>query len=120
MPTRTIHGACRHLGRDNAIAPVMTVAPGTAIEFECLDASGGQLTPTSTVADVATLGDGPDLMTAAREAVARMVDMIAARTGMAAVDAYMLSSVCGDLHISEIVDQPNWVVGFYFPRLVLE
>ena len=25
-----------------------------------------------------------------------------------------------DLRISEIVDQPNWVVSFYFPRLVLE
>jgi acetamidase/formamidase len=67
-----------------------------------------------------TTGIGPDLMTAAREAVARMVDLICARTGMAPVEAYMLASVCGDLRISEIVDQPNWVVGFYFPRLVLE
>ena len=31
----------------------------------------------------------------------------------------MLCSVCGDLRISEIVDMPNWVVSFYFPRLVL-
>jgi acetamidase/formamidase len=67
-----------------------------------------------------TTGLGPDLMTAARGAVARMVDLIAARTGMAPVEAYMLCSVCGDLRISEIVDAPNWVVGFYFPRLVLE
>ena len=68
----------------------------------------------------ATMGIGPDLMTAAREAVSQMVDLIARRTGMAAVDAYMLCSVAGDLRISEIVDQPNWVVGFYFPRVVLE
>lgn len=66
-----------------------------------------------------TTGIGPDLMTAAREAVARMVDLIAGRTGMAPVEAYMLCSVCGDLRISEVVDVPNWVVGFYFPRLVL-
>jgi acetamidase/formamidase len=32
----------------------------------------------------------------------------------------LLSSVCGDLRISEIVDMPNWVVSFYFPRVVLE
>ena len=31
----------------------------------------------------------------------------------------MLCSVCGDLRISEIVDMPNWVVSFYFPRIVL-
>jgi acetamidase/formamidase len=26
--------------------------------------------------------------------------------------------VAGDLRISEIVDLPNWVVSFYFPRLI--
>ena len=39
---------------------------------------------------------------------------------MSAVDAYMLCSVAGDLRISEIVDMPNWVVSFYFPRVVFE
>lgn len=67
-----------------------------------------------------TTGIGPDLMTAARDAVGAMIDLLAGRFGMAPVEAYMLASVCGDLRISEIVDQPNWVVGFYFPRLVLE
>ena len=42
------------------------------------------------------------------------------RYGMTPVDAYMLCSVCADLRISEIVDMPNWVVSFYFPRIVLE
>jgi acetamidase/formamidase len=65
-----------------------------------------------------TTGIGPDLMAAARDAVAAMVDLIAAGQAMAAVDAYMLCSVCGDLRVSEIVDQPNWVVSFYFPRIV--
>jgi amidase len=67
-----------------------------------------------------TTGIGPDLMTGAREAVSRMVDLLAQRHGLAPVDAYMLCSVCGDLRISEIVDLPNWVVSFYFPRMVLE
>lgn len=65
-----------------------------------------------------TTGIGPDLMTGAREAVMRMVDLLAADHGMNPVDAYMLCSVCGDLRISEIVDMPNWVVSFYFPRIV--
>ena len=68
----------------------------------------------------ATTGIGPDLMTAAGDAVAGMVDHLCATRGMAAVDAYMLVSTCGDLRISEIVDLPNWVVSFYFPRCVFE
>ena len=66
-----------------------------------------------------TTGIGPDLMTGARQAVEQMVDLLCAQHGMAAVDAYMLVSTCGDLRISEIVDMPNWVVSFYFPRSVL-
>jgi acetamidase/formamidase len=65
-------------------------------------------------------GIGPDLMDAARGAVSQMIDILAAHHGLSAVDAYLLCSVCGDLRISEIVDQPNWVVSFYFPRVVLE
>ena len=66
-----------------------------------------------------TTGIGPDLMAAARDAVRYMIDYISARHGLRPVDAYLLCSVCGDLRISEIVDQPNWVVSFYFPRVVL-
>jgi acetamidase/formamidase len=68
----------------------------------------------------ATTGIGPDLMEAAKAAVRGMVELLSARHGMSAVDAYMLCSVAGDLRISEIVDLPNWVVSFYFPRVVFE
>lgn len=67
-----------------------------------------------------TTGIAPDLMEGARAAVSGMIDLLSARHGMAAVEAYMLCSVAGDLRISEIVDQPNWVVSFYFPRVVFE
>jgi acetamidase/formamidase len=65
-----------------------------------------------------TMGIGPDLMSGAKAAVSGMIDLLSKRHGLAAVDAYMLCSVAGDLRISEIVDQPNWVVSFYFPRLI--
>lgn len=65
-------------------------------------------------------GIGPDLMSAARDAVASMIDQLCASRQMQPVDAYMLASTCGDLRISEIVDQPNWVVSFYFPRCVFD
>lgn len=66
-----------------------------------------------------TTGVGPDLMTASREALSRMIDLLAAEHGYTPADAYMLCSVAGDLRISEIVDMPNVVVSFYFPRIVL-
>jgi len=66
-----------------------------------------------------TTGVGSDLMEGARVAVSQMIDWLAKTQGMDPLDAYMLCSVCGDLRISEIVDQPNWVVSFYFPRVVL-
>ena len=68
-----------------------------------------------------TTGIGPDLMEGARDAVAQH-DRPARQPATACdpVDAYMLCSVCGDLRISEIVDMPNWVVSFYFPRFVFE
>ena len=67
-----------------------------------------------------TTGIAPDLMAAARAAVSAMIDRLGREAGLAPANSYMLASVAGDLRISEIVDQPNWVVSFYFPRIVLE
>ncbi|MDM0051265.1 acetamidase/formamidase family protein [Variovorax sp. J22R115] len=67
-----------------------------------------------------TTGIGPDLMAGARMAVSEMIELLSRRYGYEPVDAYMLCSVCADLRISSIVDVPNWVVSFYFPRVVLE
>ena len=68
----------------------------------------------------ATTGVGPDLFEGARAAVSGMIDLLTKRHGIAAEEAYMLCSVCADLRISEIVDQPNWIVSLYFPRIVFE
>ncbi|WP_309084999.1 acetamidase/formamidase family protein [Chelativorans sp.] len=65
-----------------------------------------------------TTGIGSDLMEATRAAVCGMIDLLCATRGLSPEDAYMLCSVCADLRISEIVDQPNWVVSYYFPRVV--
>ena len=111
---------------------------GTAIESPCSLAAkfelvkGANLTfprfttpgPVSRHLDVkgyeVTTGIGPDLMEGARAAVSGMIDLLSKRYNLSAVDAYMLCSVAGDLRISEIVDMPNWVVSFYFPRVVFE
>jgi len=67
-----------------------------------------------------TTGVGPDLMEAAKAAVSDMIDLIAKEHGLSPAEAYMLCSVCADLRISEIVDEPNWIVSFYFPRVVFD
>ena len=59
-------------------------------------------------------------MAGAKAAVSDMIELLGKQHNLSADDAYMLCSVCGDLRISEIVDVPNWVVSFYFPRIVFE
>ncbi|MDQ7915297.1 acetamidase/formamidase family protein [Pseudomonas sp. 102515] len=65
-------------------------------------------------------GVGPDLLAAARMAVSGAINWLGQTRNLPAERAYLLCSVCGDLRISEIVDMPNWVVSFYFPRIVFE
>ena len=67
-----------------------------------------------------TTGIGDDLMQGARDAVSGMIDLLSIQQGISPVEAYMLCSVCADLRISEIVDQPNWVVSLYFPKIVFD
>jgi acetamidase/formamidase len=84
----------------------------TAPEFRTAGPLGES---TNTAGWLAADGVGPDLFTAARDAVRRMIDRLAVAHGLAPVDAYLLLSVAGDLRISEIVDQPHWIVTSYCP-----
>jgi len=68
---------------------------------------------------VATTGIGPDLFEAARAATRGMIDEIMRRAGLDALDAYLLASTAADLKISEIVDQPNWVVSLHLETDIL-
>jgi acetamidase/formamidase len=87
----------------------------SAPEFETAGPLG---TATNTGAWFACDGVGPDLMGAARDAVRRMVDRLGQRHRLDPQDAYMLVSVAGDLRISEVVDQPNWIVTCYTPSSI--
>ena len=64
---------------------------------------------------VATTGIGPDLFQAARDATRRAIELMSARSGLDALDAYLLLSLVGQLRISEIVDVPNFVVTMHVP-----
>jgi len=52
---KTIHRDRHHFGWNNANEPVLRAAPGETVSFEVVDAGGGQLSRTSTTADVAAL-----------------------------------------------------------------
>lgn len=86
----------------------------TAPEFLTADV------PTPVGRRYATDGIGPDLLTAARDAVRRMIDWLGREHGIAPIDAYLLTSVAIDLRISEIVDVPNYVVTAHCPLSIFD
>ncbi len=76
----------------------------------------GPLTPKSEGAGwYATMGIGPDLMQATKDSMRAMVEHVSTTYHMEPVEAYVLASLAVDLKISEVVDQPNWIVSSYLP-----
>jgi formamidase len=84
--------------------------PGAAPRFPILRTAPAA---NRTGSALATTGVGPDLMSAAKDATKAMIDEITRRTGLTPIQAYLLASTAADLKISEIVDQPNWVVSMH-------
>lgn len=54
----TLHAHQHHHGWDRSLPPLLTAAPGDTVLFETVDASGGQLGPVATLADLAALDFG--------------------------------------------------------------
>ncbi len=47
-----------------------------------------------------------------------MVDHLVRTYRLSRQDAYVVCSVVVDLKISEVVDQPNWIVSAYLPLAI--
>ncbi|MBP1971238.1 acetamidase/formamidase [Virgibacillus natechei] len=62
-----------------------------------------------------TTGIGPDLKKCAETAVKNMIDHLERNHSLSRKEAYILSSLTVDLKISEIVNEPNYVVSAYLP-----
>jgi acetamidase/formamidase len=67
---------------------------------------------------IGTTGVGPDVETAAREALSAMIDRLEER-GFDRVRAYLLCSVAADLQLSQVVNDPNRTVACRLPTSVL-
>jgi len=79
----------------------------------------GPLTPAVNYgAFYGTTGVGPDLYVCAQDAVRAMVEHISTTYDLSPEDAYLLSSLCVDLRISEIVDAGQYVVSAHLPEMV--
>jgi len=63
---------------------------------------------------------GPDLYESAQRATRYTIDWLAGEFGLSESDAYIICSIAADLHISEIVDAPNWVVSMHVPLGVFD
>lgn len=66
-----------------------------------------------------TTGISPDLMEGSRIAVRDMIDYLSSKFDLTKEEAYVLCSVAGELRIHEIVDAPNWLVGFAISNSIL-
>ena len=49
-----------------------------------------------------------------------MIRYLGRTRGLEPPEAYALCSVAADLKISEIVDQPNWVVSMFLPNTIFD
>ncbi|MGP6220256.1 acetamidase/formamidase family protein [Caldiplasma sukawensis] len=65
-----------------------------------------------------TTGVGPDLYQCAREALFEMIREFS-YLGLNNTETYVLASIVGDLEITEIVDEPNFVVSLKMPSDLL-
>ncbi|HYM68527.1 MAG TPA: acetamidase/formamidase family protein [bacterium] len=65
-----------------------------------------------------TTGVGPDLYRAAQDAVRAMIAHLSETYTLSGEDAYLLSSLCVDLKISEIVDAGQYIVSAMLPLAV--
>src|ERR687893_953440 len=74
--------------------------------------------PASVGPQYGTTGVGGDLYKAAQDATRAMVEHVSETYDMSPEDAYLLASLCVDLHISEIVDAGQYIVSALLPEMV--
>lgn len=65
-----------------------------------------------------TTGVGPDLYRAAQDAVRAMIDHLSETYSLSKQDSYVLSSLCVDLKIAEIVDAGQYIVSALLPLAI--
>jgi len=73
-----------------------------------------------TATDYITMGADPDLTVATKTAIQEMVDFLAATKGLTKQQAYQLTSMAGNVAVTQIVDVPNVGVHVRMPKSVFK
>jgi acetamidase/formamidase len=96
----------------------LTLQRGRRIPAPQFVTAGGLLPGVNHAGFYATTGVGSDLMTGAQDAIRAMIAHLGEAHGLSREDAYVLSSLCVDLKIAEIVDAGVYVVSAFLPLAV--
>jgi acetamidase/formamidase len=62
----------------------------------------------------------PDLTVATRLAIQEMVDFLASKKGLSKHEAYQLTSIAGNVAITQLVDKPNVGVHVKIPKSIFK
>jgi formamidase len=93
----------------------ITVDKGRSIPFPQLEIPRGIERRSATAGYHVTTGVAEDLRRAAQEAVRGMIGWLESTTALRGVEALELCSVAADLKISEVVNDPMYVVSAFLP-----
>lgn len=77
-------------------------------------------TKTDSAGHFGTSAHGPDLFENSQNAIRYMIDWLVDNHKLTREQAYALCSVAASLHISEIVDKPNWIVSAQIPLSIFK
>lgn len=89
-------------------------------ELEFTTPAGRELTIAGREGYFVTTAHGPDLFSNAQTAVRYMLDHLRTERRLTHEEAYCLAGAAVDLKISEIVDEPNWLVSAYLPLAIFK
>jgi acetamidase/formamidase len=73
-----------------------------------------------TATDFITMATDPDLMVATKAAIQEMVDFLVATKGLTKHQAYQLTSISGNVAITQLVDRPNHGVHVRMPKSIFK
>ena len=71
-----------------------------------------------TATDYISMATDPDLSVATQTAIQEMIDFLVAEKGLSRMEAYRLTSIAGNVAITQLVDKPNLGVHVKLPKAI--
>jgi acetamidase/formamidase len=71
-----------------------------------------------TATDYITMATDPDLVVATKTAIQQMIDFLVDTRGLTQIQAYQLTSIAGNIAVTQLVDLPNLGVHVRMPKAI--